>query len=191
MFVGLFFGSFNPIHIGHLIIAQHVINETQCDQVWMVVSPQNPLKDKNSLANDYDRLHLVQLATEDNPKIKVSNIEFSLPKPSYTIDTLAYLKEKFPEHQFALIMGGDNLLSLPKWKNYELIIRDYPILIYKRPNYSIESDLLQNSNIQFIDAPLLDISSTKIRSHLQQKKSVQYLVPDKALEEILSLKIYK
>ena len=127
MYIGLFFGSFNPVHVGHMIIAQHLLNETDLDQVWMVVSPHNPLKNKTSLARDYDSLHLVRLAAEGNPKIQVSNIEFHLPKPSYTIDTLTHLKEKYPEHKFALIMGGDNLISLPKWKNYELLMEKFKI----------------------------------------------------------------
>lgn len=191
MHIGLFFGSFNPIHVGHLIIAQHLINETELDQVWMVVSPHNPLKEKSTLARDYDRLHLVQLATEDNPKIKASNIEFSLPKPSFTIDTLTYLKEKHPEHQFAIIMGGDNLISLPKWKNYELILRDYPIYIYKRPNYNTDNIQHSNAKIIVVNAPLLDISSTKIRELLKSGKSIQYMVPEKVLDELMSLKMYK
>ncbi|NOT36752.1 MAG: nicotinate-nucleotide adenylyltransferase [Saprospiraceae bacterium] len=191
MFVGLFFGSFNPIHVGHLIIAQHFINETSLDQIWMVVSPHNPLKEKSTLARDYDRLHLVQLATEDNPNIKASNIEFNLPKPSYTIDTLTYLKEKFPEHKFAIIMGADNLISLPKWKNYEILLRDYPIFVYKRPNYNIENINYPNSEINVLDASLLDISSTKIRELIKSGKSVQYLVPEKVFEELQLLRIYK
>ncbi len=191
MNIGLFFGSFNPIHVGHLIIAQYILNNTNLEQVWFVVSPHNPLKEKSTLARDYDRLHLVQLATEDNPKLKVSNIEFGLPKPSYTIDTLAHLREKNPEHQFTLIMGGDNLISLPKWKNYELILRDYPILIYKRPNYSSDSDLLTKGNITILDVPLLDISSTAIREMIKNGKSVQYLVPEKVYEELNILRIYK
>jgi nicotinate-nucleotide adenylyltransferase len=191
MYIGLFFGSFNPIHVGHLIIAQNLINDTKLEQVWMVVSPHNPLKEKSTLARDYDRFHLVQLATEDNPKIKASNIEFSLPKPSYTIDTLTYLQEKHPEHQFAIIMGGDNLISLPKWKNYELILRDYPIYIYKRPNYNTDNIYFTNAKITFVDAPLLDISSTKIRELIKSGKSIQYMVPEKVLDELMSLKMYK
>ncbi len=191
MYIGLFFGSFNPIHVGHLIIAQNLINDTKLEQVWMVVSPHNPLKEKSTLARDYDRFHLVQLATEDNPKIKASNIEFSLPKPSYTIDTLTYLQEKHPENQFAIIMGGDNLISLPKWKNYELILRDYPIYIYKRPNYNTDNIYFNNAKITFVDAPLLDISSTKIRELIKSGKSIQYMVPEKVLDELMSLKMYK
>ncbi|MBK6701950.1 MAG: nicotinate-nucleotide adenylyltransferase [Saprospiraceae bacterium] len=191
MRIGLFFGSFNPVHIGHMIIAQHMLNHTDLEQIWMVVSPHNPLKEKSTLAKDYDRLHLVQLAAEDNPKIKVSNIEFSLPKPSYTIDTLTHLKEKFPNHQFSLIMGGDNLISLPKWKNYELLMAQYSIYIYKRPQYSDHSDLAKHPNIIFCEAPLLDISSTSIRDQIRQGKSVRYLVPDKVLEELEGSNLYR
>ncbi|MFN8279523.1 MAG: nicotinate (nicotinamide) nucleotide adenylyltransferase [Saprospiraceae bacterium] len=190
MLVGLFFGSFNPIHNGHLIIAQHLLNELVVDQIWIIVSPHNPLKEKSSLAKDYDRLHLVRLATEDNPKIKVSNIEFNLPKPSYTIDTLTHLKEKYPEQEFALIMGGDNLVSLPKWKNYELILRDYRILVYKRPSYETDFELLNHPNIIILNAPLLEISSTMIRDLIRKGKSVQYLVPEKVFEELSSSKLY-
>lgn len=185
MYIGLFFGSFNPVHVGHLIIAQHLINETLLDQIWMIVSPHNPLKEKANLARDYDRLHLVQVATEDNPKIKASNIEFSLPKPSYTIETLTHLREKYPEHEFALIMGADNLVSLSKWKNYELILRDYSIFIYKRVGSVIEEQLFPDAKINILDAPLLDISSTQIRELIKKGKSVQYMVPEKILEETI------
>jgi len=191
MQIGLFFGSFNPIHIGHLLIAQYLLNETNLQQVWMVVSPHNPLKEKSTLAKDYNRLHLVRLATEDNPRIKVSDIEFSLPKPSYTVDTLEHLKEKYPEHQFSLIMGGDNLVSLNKWKNYEIILRDYPILVYKRSVPAAQWQGSQKAKISYLDVPLLDISSTRIREMLKQGKSIQYMVPDKVYEEIITLNMYK
>jgi nicotinate-nucleotide adenylyltransferase len=128
MKVGLFFGSFNPVHTGHMIIANHMATRTTLEQVWLVVSPHNPLKPKKSLANDYDRLHLVELAIEGNPLLRSCNIEFSLPQPSYTVDTLAYMVDKYPDHEFALIMGGDNLASLHKWKNYEVILNNYDIL---------------------------------------------------------------
>ncbi|MBK6822529.1 MAG: nicotinate-nucleotide adenylyltransferase [Saprospiraceae bacterium] len=191
MQIGLFFGSFNPVHVGHMIIAQHLLNETVLEQVWMVVSPHNPLKNKASLARDYDRLHLVRLAAEGNPKIQVSNIEFSLPKPSYTIDTLTHLKEKYPEHKFALIMGGDNLISLPKWKNYELLLERFQIYIYKRPNYEDQTDLSNHPNIVFADAPLLEISSTQIREMIKQGKSIRYMVPEVVLEAIENSRLYK
>lgn len=191
MKIGLYFGSFNPIHTGHLIIAQHILNHTEIQRLWFVISPHNPLKDKASLANDRDRLHLVQLAIEDNPSMKASDIEFKLPQPSYTIDTLTYIKEKYPRYEFALIMGADNLLSLPKWKNYQLLINNYPIYIYKRPNYPIESALVQHENIHVLDTPLLDISSTWIRQLIKTKKSIRYLVPEKVFEYLESSHLYR
>ncbi|MFZ1356934.1 MAG: nicotinate (nicotinamide) nucleotide adenylyltransferase [Saprospiraceae bacterium] len=187
--IGLFFGSFNPVHIGHLIIANHMANETDLDQVWMVVSPQNPFKDKKSLAKDRDRYNLVHLAIGDNPKLSVSDIEFSMPKPSYTIDTLTYLKEKYPNKIFYLIMGGDNVPTLPKWKNSELLIENYKIYVYKRPGYDL-GPLASHPNITSVEAPLLDISSTHIRQLIKERKSIQYLVPDAARLEIERSSIY-
>lgn len=187
--IGLFFGSFNPVHIGHLIIANHMANETDLDQVWMVVSPQNPFKDKKSLAKDRDRYNLVHLAIGDNPKISVSDIEFSMPKPSYTIDTLTYLKEKYPNKIFYLIMGGDNVPTLPKWKNSELLIENYKIYVYKRPGYDL-GPLASHPNITSVEAPLLDISSTHIRQLIKERKSIQYLMPDAARLEIERSSIY-
>jgi len=187
--IGLFFGSFNPVHIGHLIIANHMANETDLDQVWMVVSPQNPFKDKKSLAKDRDRYNLVHLAIGDNPKLSVSDIEFSMPKPSYTIDTLTYLKEKYPNKIFYLIMGGDNVPTLPKWKNSELLIENYKIYVYKRPGYDL-GPLASHPNITSVEAPLLDISSTHIRQLIKERKSIQYLVPDAVRLEIERSSIY-
>ena len=187
--IGLFFGSFNPVHIGHLIIANHMANETDLDQVWMVVSPQNPFKDKKSLAKDRDRYNLVHLAIGDNPKLSVSDIEFSMPKPSYTIDTLTYLKEKYPNKIFYLIMGGDNVPTLPKWKNSELLIENYKIYVYKRPGYDL-GPLASHPNITSVEAPLLDISSTHIRPLIKERKSIQYLMPDAARLEIERSSIY-
>ena len=187
--IGLFFGSFNPVHIGHLIIANHMANETDLDQVWMVVAPQNPFKDKKSLAKDRDRYNLVHLAIGDNPKLSVSDIEFSMPKPSYTIDTLTYLKEKYPNKIFYLIMGGDNVPTLPKWKNSELLIENYKIYVYKRPGYDL-GPLASHPNITSVEAPLLDISSTHIRQLIKERKSIQYLMPDAARLEIERSSIY-
>lgn len=189
MKIGLFFGSFNPIHVGHLIIANFMATQTDLQQVWLVVSPQNPLKPKNTLARDRDRLNMVQLAVDDNPKLKASNIEFDLPKPSYTIDTLAYLAEKYPQHEFSLIMGGDNIATLHKWKNYELILRGYDIYVYRRPNIDL-GDLATHERVKLFDAPLMDISATYIRNCLTSGKSIQYLVPDVVLTYLTETKIY-
>ena len=190
MKIGLFFGSFNPVHTGHLIIAQHLATRTDLDRVWMVVSPQNPLKEKKTLARDHDRLHLVRLATDDNPLLEASNVEFDLPKPSYTVDTLTYLKEKYPQHEFALIMGGDNLENFHLWKNYEKILSDHRIYVYKRPNYS-NGDLGDHPAIQFCEAPLLDISATYIREAIKNGASIRYLVPEPVWEYLEGSKLYR
>lgn len=190
MKVGLFFGSFNPIHVGHLIIADYVAEYADVDQVWLVVSPHNPLKKKETLANDYDRLHLVNLAIGDNERIKASNIEFSLPKPSYTIDTLTYLKEKYPQNKWSLIMGGDNLKSLPKWKNYELILKDNKIIVYSRPNYDL-GEFENHPNVRILEAPMLDISSTFIRNSIKKGHSVQYMLHKDVFEYIQNSTLYK
>lgn len=190
MKTGLFFGSFNPIHTGHLIIANHMIEYGGVKRVWFVVSPQNPLKPKQTLLNQYDRLHLVRLAVEDDPRFQVSDIEFQLPVPSYTIDTLVYLKEKYPEKEFSLIMGSDNLESLEKWKNYEVLLRDYEILVYKR-NETVSEKWNQYPNIKILDVPLLKISATEIRKMLSEKKSVRYLLPEKVWEYLKGSSYYK
>ena len=190
MKIGLFFGSFNPVHVGHMIIANYMATQTDLQQVWMVVSPQNPLKPKASLAKDHDRLHLVQLAIGDNTLLRASNIEFSLPKPSYTIDTLAFLKEKHPDKQFVLIMGGDNLATIKKWKNYEILLRDYEIYLYKRPNYDL-GEFGNHPNVRQFVAPMLDISATYIRQCIKAGKSVQYLLPDAVFEYLEASNFYK
>ncbi len=188
--IGLFFGSFNPIHVGHMIIANFMYVHTDLSQVWLVISPHNPLKPKKSLANNYDRYHLVQLAIEDNPKLRASNIEFGLPQPSYTIDTLTHLREKYPDKKFVLIMGGDNLATLHKWKNYELLLRDYEIYVYKRPNYDI-SDYQFYPNVKIFEAPLMHISSTFIRKCIKEGKSVQYLLTKPVYEYLSSSHLYR
>ncbi|MCL4106500.1 UNVERIFIED_CONTAM: hypothetical protein GTU68_030458 [Idotea baltica] len=189
MKIGLYFGSFNPVHVGHMIIANHIVQYTDMDQLWMVVSPHNPHKEKKTLAKDYDRLHLVTLAISDNPMIRASNIEFSLPKPSYTIDTLTYLKEKYSEHEFSLIMGGDNLGSFHKWKNYEIILENHDIYVYKRPSYEL-GELENHNRIHIVEAPMLDISSSFIRKSIKNGRSIQYLVPQSVFEYIESNKMY-
>jgi nicotinate-nucleotide adenylyltransferase len=182
MKIGLYFGSFNPIHVGHLIIANHVINNTGLDQVWFVVSPQNPFKTTASLLNEYQRLHMVNAAIEGETKLRASNVEFKLPKPSYTIDTLTYLQEKYPDYEFAIIMGSDGFQNLNKWKNYETLVKNYPFYIYKRPGFEVTETFSANTTI--LNAPLLDISSTAIRNLIKEKKSIRFLVPDAVKEEI-------
>jgi nicotinate-nucleotide adenylyltransferase len=188
--VGLFFGSFNPVHVGHMIIANLITSEKVVDEVWMVVSPQNPLKDKASLANDYDRLHMVNLSIGNNVRIKASNIEFSLPKPSYTVDTLAVLQEKYPHITFSLIMGGDNLATLHKWKNYEFLLNNFQILVYRRPSYEL-GELVTHKNIKLVDAPLLDISASFIRKCIQEGRSIEYLVTDEVYKYLAHSNLYK
>jgi nicotinate-nucleotide adenylyltransferase len=190
MKVGLFFGSFNPVHIGHLIIADFMANHTDLKKVWMVVSPHNPHKPKKTLARDHDRLHLVELAVRDNPRIEPSSVEFSLPKPSYTIDTLTFLKEKYPEHTFALIMGGDNLATLHTWKNAEILLRDYQIYVYKRPSYEL-GELATHPNVHLFDAPMLEISATMVRNWIKEGKSVRYLLPEPVYQYLANSSIYK
>jgi nicotinate-nucleotide adenylyltransferase len=182
MRIGLFFGSFNPVHVGHLIIANHILNEGLVDRLWFVVSPQNPFKESNSLLNEFDRLHLVRIAVEDDARMKASDIEFHLPRPSYTIATLTYLQEKYPDDEFFIVMGSDGFQNLGKWKNAEAIIKNYGIIIYNRPGFPVLNDL--HAKLQTVDAPLLDISATEIRSLIKNKKSVRYLIPEKVREEI-------
>lgn len=189
MKIGLYFGSFNPIHIGHLIIANHVADTTDLQKVWFVVSPQNPLKQSASLLNEYDRLHLINISIEGENKLRTSNVEFGLPKPSYTVDTLTYLIEKFPEHEFSIIMGSDSFSNITKWKNYKVILKNYRLYIYKRPGFEIDNAL--KKDLIILDAPLLEISSTRIRELLKKGKSVKYLVPDTVKEEIERNGYYK
>ncbi len=202
MKIGLYFGTFNPIHIGHLIIANHLAEYSGLDQIWMVVTPHNPLKNKQTLLNDYQRLQLVFLATEDYPKIKPSDIEFKLPQPNYTVNTLAHLQEKFPQHIFSLIMGEDNLKSLHKWKNHEIILQNHEIYVYPRISSELDTSLKgelakQNSTfknhpkIHIIDAPIVEISSTFIRENIKKKKNVQPLLPSKVWEYIDHNNLYK
>ncbi len=188
MRVGLYFGSFNPIHIGHLIIANHFQQFTDLDQVWFVVSPQNPFKEKSSLANEYNRLEMVELAIKDYPVLRACNIEFNLPQPSYTIDTLIHLEEKYPKYEFNLIMGSDNLRGLSKWKNYETLIKNYKIYVYPRPG---EEPLLPNVNYEIVEAPLMEISSTFIRSAIKDHKNVRPMLPNRVWDYIDGSNLYK
>lgn len=183
MKVGLYFGSFNPVHHGHLIIAQHMVENTDLDQLWFVVSPQNPLKPSATLLNEFHRLYFIQLSIEDSYNLKVTDIEFRLPRPSYTVDTLAYLSEKYPNNEFAVIMGSDSFENLSRWKNYEHILTNYPIYVYKRPGHEITNEY-EGSRVTVLKAPMLEISATHIRNTIKAGKSIRYLVPDKVAVEI-------
>jgi nicotinate-nucleotide adenylyltransferase len=187
---GLFFGSFNPIHIGHLIIAGYMANFTDLDEVWLVVSPQNPLKTKKGLADMYDRLEMTRLATEPAEKIRVSDIEFKLPQPSYTVDTLAHLQEKYPAKEFVLIMGADNLASLKKWKNYEVLLKNYKIYVYPRPGTDL-SEWENHPSITLTATPQMEISSTFVRKSLKENKNIQFFVPDNVIAFMDSKNMYR
>ena len=202
MKVGLYFGTFNPIHVGHLIIANHMAEYSDLDQIWMVVTPHNPLKKKSTLLDDYHRLQMVHLATEDFPKIKPSDIEFKLPQPNYTVHTLIHLQEKYPNHEFSLIMGEDNIRSLHKWKNYQILLENHAIYVYPRleakgqTSESVatdaESALFKNhSKIHLIDAPVVEISSTFIRENIKKGKNVQPLLPSKVWKYVDHNTFYK
>jgi len=189
--IGLFFGSFNPVHIGHMIIANYMATHTDLDEVWLVVSPQNPFKEKRSLARDYDRLHLTRLAIDDNPHLRGSDIEFKLPQPSYTTDTLAHLQDRYPDKSFTLIMGGDNLATLTRWKNYELILREYKVYVYHRPGYEL-GELAEHESVRVFDeVPLMHLSASFIRRCLREDRSVQYMLPDAVYKYLLDNPIYK
>ena len=201
MKVGLYFGTFNPIHVGHLIIANFMADYTDLDQVWLIVSPQNPLKEKSTLLADYHRLALVRIAIEDNAKLVASDIEFNLPKPSYTVQTLAYLKEKYPRHTFALIMGEDNLRTFHKWKNHESIIAEHKMYVYPRvlteqekeelTDYNSDSPLRQHPNVIHCDAPVMKVSSSFIRKAIRDKKDVRYLLTDPVYKYITEMHFYE
>ncbi|HEY8396439.1 MAG TPA: nicotinate (nicotinamide) nucleotide adenylyltransferase [Flavihumibacter sp.] len=190
MKIGLYFGSFNPIHTGHCIIAHQMAYQTDLQQVWLVVSPQNPFKPSNSLLNEYHRLHLAKLAIQGIDRLRASDIEFHLPKPSYTIDTLTYLEEKFPQHQFAVIMGSDGLQNLHNWKNAAELVKRYDIYVYPRPGFPIETSLT-SARLHAVEAPLLDISATFIRNQVKQGRDIHFLVPDAVREEIEINRYYK
>jgi nicotinate-nucleotide adenylyltransferase len=189
MKVGLYFGSFNPIHHGHLIIANFIAQKTDIDQVWFIISPQNPFKQNANLLNEYHRLHLVQIAIEGEKKLKASDIEFRLPKPSYTVNTLAYLEEKYPDHEFCIIMGSDSFQNLDKWKNSNVITGRYPIYVYRRAGFEINNN--HQAKLTVVEAPLLQITATSIRELIKQNKSVRYLVPETVKEEIERNHYYK
>jgi len=190
MKTGLYFGSFNPIHIGHLAIANYMIEFTDLEQLWFVVSPQNPLKQKHSLLQDYHRLEMTRLAIEDDERFRASDIEFKLPTPSYTIDTLAYLEEKYPGREFQLVMGADGLRTFHKWKHADLIVKKYHRLIYPRPGESLDA-ISELSNASLVEAPLMEISSSFIREALHEGKDVRHLVPAKAYQYMREMHFYE
>lgn len=191
--IGLFFGSFNPIHIGHLILANYMLSFEEISELWFVISPHNPLKEKSTLLNDKQRLYMANLAVENFPKIKVSNIEFGLPKPSYTIDTMAHLEEKYPKKKFCLIMGADNIITIHKWKNYELLLEKYPILVYPRIGSDASDCInkLPSNRIKITNSPIIEISSTFIRNSIKQKKNIEFYLPPSVYKYIEEMNLYK
>jgi nicotinate-nucleotide adenylyltransferase len=189
MKAGLYFGSFNPIHIGHLAIANYIVEFTDIDQLWFVLSPQNPLKMKTSLLEDYDRYELLKKAIGEDHKFKICDIEFRLPKPSYTIDTLTYLKERNPGFDFVLIMGSDILPTFRKWKNYKEIAKNYQRYIYPRPGFE-NINLKEHENIKVIEAPLIEISSSFVRKALKQGKNMKYFLPGEVYKYIIEKHLY-
>jgi nicotinate-nucleotide adenylyltransferase len=190
MHIGLFFGSFNPVHVGHMVLANYMLGYTELDEVWLVVSPHNPLKQKASLLDQHQRLDLVNLAIDDHPKIKSSTIEFSLSQPSYTINTLVHLQEKYPKHTFSLIMGQDNLVSLHKWKNYEEILKNYKIFVYPRPNAEA-TQFDAHPHVKITEAPIMEISSTFIRNAIREKIDIRYFLPYKVWKEVDEMNFYR
>lgn len=184
--IGLFFGSFNPIHIGHMIIGNIMAENTDLNKVWFVVSPQNPFKPGKGLLHEFDRYDMVKAAIADHYKLEVSDVEFNLPKPSYTIHTLVYLQEKFPANKFKIIIGEDNLENFTKWKNHEQILEQFGLYVYPRPQVT-NSDLKRHPHVKMIEAPLLDISATYIRNCIKNRKSIRYLVPE-PVEQLIRLK---
>jgi nicotinate-nucleotide adenylyltransferase len=187
---GLFFGSFNPIHLGHLMIASYLVEFTDLEQVWFIISPQNPLKEKSTLLPDVNRLYMVNVAVEDDPSFKASNIEFHLPRPSYTIDTLEHLGKLYPDKEFVVIAGSDTLPTLPKWKNYEELLDRNRFYIYPRPG-DHKSPFDQHPGITFVNAPLVEISSSFIRASIKNGKSMQYFLPAKVWEYIEAMGFYR
>jgi nicotinate-nucleotide adenylyltransferase len=190
MKIGLFFGSFNPVHNGHLIIANYTLEHSELNQIWMVLSPQNPFKQNQQLLNEYQRLYLMQIAVEGEQHIKAVDIEFSLPKPSYTINTLAYLEEKYPNYEFSIIMGSDSAQNIKKWKSGDVIFKRYSIYVYDRPGFEL-NQMPDNENIIRTKAPLLEISSSMLRKMIKEKKSIRYYVPDSVYQEIIKAGYYK
>ncbi|UOE38616.1 MULTISPECIES: nicotinate (nicotinamide) nucleotide adenylyltransferase [Chryseobacterium] len=191
--IGLFFGSFNPIHIGHLILANYILENSDMNELWFVVSPQNPFKEKKTLLKDNNRLEMVELAIKNYPSMRASNVEFGLPTPSYTIDTLTYLKEKYPNYSFSLIMGEDNLNSLHKWKNADLLIENHHIIVYPRidTNQAKETSNIQHDNISVIHAPIIELSATEIRNMIKDGKNVRPMLPPEVFDYLDGSNFYR
>ncbi len=194
--IGLYFGSFNPVHIGHMAIAGYMTEFAGLDQVWFVVSPHNPLKKKETLLADHHRLFMSQLAIGDNDKLKASDIEFKLPIPSYTIVTLTYLKEKYQKNEFCLVMGEDNLFTLHKWKNAAELASKYPIYVYPRPDAKKPSSLLLDqllltADVNKVNAPLMEISGTFIRNGIKNGKDMSYFLPEAVWKYIKEMHFYE
>lgn len=189
--VGLYFGSYNPIHIGHLAIANYMVEYTDIDQLWFVVSPQNPHKNKRNLLDDYNRLEMVHLAIDNDDRFRASDIEFRLPKPSYTVDTLAYLHDKYPKYHFNILMGSDNLENFHKWKNYETIIENYGVIVYPRPGFNPQKVKVEKNFTIAKDAPLMEISSSFIRNSLKEGKDVRHFIPPKSWEYLEKMNFYR
>ncbi len=189
--IGLYFGTYNPIHIGHMAIANYMVEYTDINQLWFVVSPHNPHKQKSNLLNDYQRLEMVHRAVDDDDRFRVSNIEFNLPKPSYTIDTLTYLKDHFPNHRFVILMGSDNLENFHKWKNYDDIIENYGVIVYPRPGFT-PSIIYTHKNISVVqNVPLMEISSSFIRDAIGSGRDVRHFLPQKTWEYLEEMNFYK
>jgi nicotinate-nucleotide adenylyltransferase len=189
--IGLYFGSYNPIHIGHLAIANYIVEYTGINQLWFVVSPQNPFKKKENLLADYHRLELVTRAIDNDDRFRASNIEFNLPKPSYTIDTLTYLHERYPDYSFEILMGSDNLENFHKWKNYEVILENYGVIVYPRPGFDT-SNIPDHKNIKVAEGvPLMEISSTFIRDAIKSGKDIRHFMPQKAWEYLDEMNFYR
>lgn len=192
MKVGLYFGSFNPIHIGHLVIANHLVEHSNLDQIWFVVTPHSPFKKKSSLLDNYQRLEMVYRATKDYTKLKPSDIEFKLPQPNYTINTLVHLQEKYLDYEFALIMGEDNLKSFHKWKNHELILENHHIYVYPRISKGpIETRFNNHKKVHKVEAPIMELSSTFIRNSIKDGKNIQPMLPEHVWEYLDEMNFYK
>lgn len=194
--IGLYFGSFNPVHLGHIAIAGYMTEFTDLDQAWFIVSPHNPLKKKESLLPDYQRLHMVRLGINDREKLRASDIEFRLPVPSFTIDTLTHLKEKYPDNEFSVIMGLDNLYTLHKWKNIDELVRKYKLYVYPRPFIRKPQsprldEILSAATVIKVDAPLMEISSTFIRSGIKEGKDMSYFVPADSWKYLKEMHFYE